>query len=107
MPNVFENALRQLERANQVKKFPEDFLTLLHQPQREVRAHIPVRMDDGTLRVFEGYRVEYNNARGPYKGGIRFHPETDINEVKALAFWMTLKCAVANLPMGGDRKSVT
>ncbi|KKS43934.1 hypothetical protein A3I25_02170 [Candidatus Nomurabacteria bacterium RIFCSPLOWO2_02_FULL_42_17] len=107
MPNVFENALRQLERANQVKKFPEDFLTLLHQPQREVRAHIPVRMDDGTLRVFEGYRVEYNNARGPYKGGIRFHPETDINEVKALAFWMTLKCAVANLPMGGGKGGIT
>ncbi len=64
-------------------------------------------MDDGSLNVYEGYRVEHNNARGPYKGGIRFHHDTDINEVKALAFWMSLKCAVANIPMGGGKGGVT
>ena len=64
-------------------------------------------MDDGTLKIFEGYRVEYNNTLGPYKGGIRYHPDTEINEVKALAFWMTLKCAVAGIPMGGGKGGIT
>lgn len=64
-------------------------------------------MDDGSLRIFEGYRVQFNNARGPYKGGIRYHQDTDIEEVKALAFWMALKCAVANIPMGGGKGGVT
>jgi glutamate dehydrogenase len=64
-------------------------------------------MDNGSVKVFEGYRVEYNNFLGPYKGGIRFHPMTEINEVKALAFWMTIKCAVANIPMGGGKGGVT
>jgi glutamate dehydrogenase len=64
-------------------------------------------MDDGSMKVFEGYRVEYNNTLGPYKGGIRYHPDTEINEVKALAFWMTLKCAVAGIPMGGGKGGIT
>jgi len=64
-------------------------------------------MDDDTLKIFEGYRVQYNNARGPYKGGIRYHQDTDINEVKALAFWMALKCAVADIPMGGGKGGIT
>lgn len=107
MSNVFDNALAQLARANAVKKFPESFIKRMSNPNREVRISIPVVMDDGGTEVFEGYRVEHNNARGPYKGGIRFHPDTDISEVKALAFWMALKCAVANIPMGGGKGGIT
>ena len=107
MNNPFQNALSQLERATKVKQFPKEFLLRLHQPNREIRIAIPVTMDDGSLSIFEGYRVQYNNARGPYKGGIRYHKDTDINEVKALAFWMALKCAVANIPMGGGKGGIT
>ncbi len=105
--NPFENALAQLSRATVIKSFPAEFLKQLESPNREVHVSIPVKMDDGTLRVFHGYRVEYNNARGPYKGGIRYHQDTDISEVKALAFWMALKCAVANIPMGGGKGGIT
>jgi glutamate dehydrogenase (NAD(P)+) len=108
MHNPYENALmHSLSRANAVKAFPKDFLEQISHPDREVRISIPVKMDSGELRVFEGYRVEHNNARGPYKGGIRYHQDTDINEVKALAFWMALKCAVANIPMGGGKGGIT
>ena len=107
MQNPFESALKQLKRAAAVKSFPDAFIARISRPNREVRISIPVSMDNGHLEVFEGYRVEHNNARGPYKGGIRFHPDTDINEVKALAFWMTLKCAVAGIPMGGGKGGVT
>ncbi|MCX6702667.1 MAG: Glu/Leu/Phe/Val dehydrogenase, partial [Candidatus Wolfebacteria bacterium] len=107
MTNAFENALKQLERAAEIKSFPGDFLKRLSVPDREVKISIPVMMDDNRLGIFEGYRVQYNNARGPYKGGIRFHKDTEINEVKALAFWMMLKCAVADIPMGGGKGGVT
>ena len=99
--------MNQLNRANAVHAFPEDFLAVMRHPQREVRVSIPVKMDAGSVRVFEGYRVQYNNARGPFKGGIRYHQDTDIEEVKALAFWMALKCAVVNIPMGGGKGGVT
>ena len=107
MSNPFENAMSQLKRATAVQAFPEAFMSQLAAPQREVRISIPVLMDNGTMRAFEGYRVQYNNARGPYKGGIRYHQDTDISEVKALAFWMALKCAVANIPMGGGKGGIT
>lgn len=107
MNNPFQNAILQLERANKIKPFNDEFLSRLHSPDREIHISIPVVMDDGSLKIFEGYRVQYNNARGPYKGGIRFHQDTDINEVKALAFWMALKCAVANIPMGGGKGGIT
>ncbi|HBK33576.1 TPA: glutamate dehydrogenase [Candidatus Uhrbacteria bacterium] len=107
MSNPFENALSQLRRAKAVQDFPEDFLTRFSTPDREIHISIPVRMDDGSLKIFEGYRVQHNNARGPYKGGIRYHQDTDIAEVKALALWMALKCAVANIPMGGGKGGVT
>ena len=79
---------------------------MLEQPEREVHVNIPVVMDDGSLRMFAGYRVQYNRALGPYKGGIRYHPNVDLSEVKALAFWMTMKCAVAGLPLGGGKGGV-
>ena len=107
MQNPYENAMMQLKRATAVQNFPEGFIAQISVPNREVRISIPVKMDNGDMRVFEGYRVEHNNARGPYKGGIRYHHDTDINEVKALAFWMALKCAVANIPMGGGKGGVT
>ena len=107
MQNPFENALSQLDRAIALASFPKNFLTQLRAPNRELRISIPVVMDDGTTRMFEGYRVEYNNSRGPYKGGIRYHQDTDISEVKALAFWMALKCAVVDIPMGGGKGGIT
>ena len=81
-------------------------IEILKHPQRLVRVSLPVTMDSGATKVFEGYRVQYNNARGPYKGGIRFHPEVDEDEVTSLAFWMTIKCAVADIPMGGGKGAV-
>jgi len=107
MHDAFQNALTQLARAHDLKEFPRDLIDRLSSPNREVRISIPVKMDSGVIKVFEGYRVQHNNARGPYKGGIRFHPDTDVQEVKALAFWMTLKCAVVNIPMGGGKGGIS
>ncbi|MBI2631274.1 Glu/Leu/Phe/Val dehydrogenase [Candidatus Nomurabacteria bacterium] len=107
MQNPYQNAMAQLDKVSQIKNFGEDFIEKLRHPDRDIRISIPVKMDDGSLKIFEGYRVEYNNALGPYKGGIRYHQDTEINEVKALAFWMAIKCAVANIPMGGGKGGVT
>jgi len=90
--------MAQLDKVAKIKNFGNEFISRLRQPDRDVRVSIPVKMDNGSLKIFEGYRVEYNNALGPYKGGIRYHYNTEINEVKALAFWMALKCAVAGIP---------
>lgn len=105
--NAFENALAQLRRAAQVQKTSEELLARLSRAEREVLVTIPLRRDDGTVSFFEGYRVQHSSLRGPYKGGIRYHPQADIHEVRALAFWMTLKCAVANIPMGGGKGGIT
>ena len=107
MNNPFENALTQLGKAKQAGGFSDDLINILSTPDREVNVDLSVMMDDGRLEIFEGYRVQHNNARGPYKGGIRFHSATDMNEVKALAFWMTMKCAVMNLPLGGGKGGIT
>ncbi len=105
--NQFQSALEQLGRAASVKSFDPELLERLSVPEREVRVSIPVLMDDGTTKLFEGYRVQHSSLRGPYKGGIRYHEQADNNEVRALAFWMTLKCAIANIPMGGGKGGVT
>ena len=107
MQNPFENAMAQLDRAAQIRNFDKEFIARMRQPDRDIRISIPVEMDNGSTAIFEGYRVEYNNALGPYKGGIRYHPDTEVNEVKALAFWMALKCAVAGIPMGGGKGGIT
>src|ERR1035437_1598171 len=107
MKNSFENAMLQLDKVAQIKNFGDEFIAKLRQPDRDIRISIPIKMDDGSTKIFEGYRVEYNNALGPYKGGIRYHKDTEINEVKALAFWMTIKCAVAGIPMGGGKGGIT
>lgn len=105
--NPFQNAMTQLDNVIKIKPFKDDVIYRLRQPDREIRVSIPVKMDSGDLKIFEGYRVEYNNVLGPYKGGIRYHHDTDINEVKALAFWMALKCAVIGIPMGGGKGGIT
>lgn len=105
--NPFESALKQLARAAEVMKLDAGVLARLQHPKRELHVSVPVRMDDGSLKVFEGYRVQYDDTRGPAKGGIRFHPHTDINEVKALAFWMTFKCATVGIPYGGAKGGIT
>ncbi|MFZ2025638.1 MAG: Glu/Leu/Phe/Val dehydrogenase [Microgenomates group bacterium] len=112
--NPFENAMKQLEKAAvfvgkshsvQTSRDGEN-LEILKQPQRILNVTIPVKMDNGRTKIFQGYRVQFNNARGPYKGGIRFHPQVSLDEVKALSFWMAMKCAVADLPLGGGKGGV-
>jgi glutamate dehydrogenase (NAD(P)+) len=99
--------MEQLDKVIKVKNFNHEFIERFRKPNRDVKISIPVKMDDNSLKIFEGYRVEYNNALGPYKGGIRYHHDTEINEVKALAFWMAIKCAVAGIPMGGGKGGIT
>lgn len=106
MKNPFENAMMQLKKAIDIINLNPAVFELLKSPQQIHEVTIPVDMDDGTLKSFRGYRVQYNDARGPYKGGIRFHPQVDIDEVKALSFWMAIKCAVVNLPYGGGKGGV-
>ena len=105
--NPFEHALDQLDRASKVANLPPAVIEHMSSPDREIRVTIPVIMDDGSTKLFEGYRVQHSNLRGPYKGGLRFHHHTDIHEVKALALWMTLKTAVSNIPMGGGKGGIT
>lgn len=104
--NAYDNAMRQLEKASQLMNLEPDILSILSVPEKIVTANLPITMDDGTLKIFEAYRVQYNNARGPYKGGIRFHPEVNLDEIKALAFWMAIKCAVVDIPMGGGKGGI-
>ncbi|MGB4420399.1 MAG: Glu/Leu/Phe/Val dehydrogenase [Candidatus Saccharimonadales bacterium] len=106
MYNPFEKAMTQLDKVSKIKDIDDNLLARLRQPDRNIEVSIPITMDDGSVRIFNGYRVEYNNTLGPYKGGIRYHASTDINEVKALAFWMALKCAVVNIPMGGGKGGI-
>ncbi len=107
MNNPFENALIQLENASSKLSIDPGVLEILKHPENIFWVSVPVRMDDGTLKVFDGYRVQYNSARGPYKGGLRYHPQTDLSEVKALAFWMAIKCAVVDIPLGGGKGGIT
>lgn len=103
----FAAAMTQLDRAAAHLSKHAAFIQVLRTPQRLIEVRIPVRMDSGEMKVFTGYRVQYDNHRGPFKGGIRFHQQTDIDEVKALAFWMAIKCAVVNIPYGGGKGGVT
>ena len=103
--NPFENAMIQLSKAaGYIGK--NEKLEILKEPQRIINVTIPVKMDNGKIRIFQGYRVQFNNARGPYKGGIRYHPNVSLDEVKALSFWMAMKCAVADLPLGGGKGGI-
>jgi glutamate dehydrogenase (NADP+) len=104
---LFADASQRLEKALQYINLPEDALTHLRHPKSSLAVSIPVRMDDGTLRIFQGYRVRYDDTRGPTKGGVRYHPNVSQDEVQSLAFWMTFKCAVLNLPFGGGKGGIT
>ncbi|MEO0284776.1 MAG: Glu/Leu/Phe/Val dehydrogenase [candidate division WOR-3 bacterium] len=104
--NPFEVAQEQLDRAAQVLKLEPHIHEMLRWPMREIHVSIPVRMDNGTVKVFRGFRVQYNDALGPTKGGIRFHPEETIDTVRALAAWMTWKTALMDLPYGGGKGGV-
>ncbi len=104
--NAFEMAQRQFDHVAGLLKLDPQVCEALRWPMREFHMRIPVRMDDGTLRVFDGYRVQHNDARGPNKGGIRFHPAETIDTIRALATWMTWKCAVADIPLGGGKGGV-
>ncbi len=99
----YENMVSVMESAMEAGNISIEMFEIIKNPQRETKVYLPIRMDDGTIRVFEGYRVQHSNIRGPFKGGIRFHQNCDLNEVKALATWMSLKCAVVNIPYGGEK----
>jgi len=105
-PNPFEVALRQLDECAQILNLDPSVHAMLRRPMREFHVSLPVRMDNGKIQVFQGFRVQFNDARGPTKGGIRFHPEETIDTVRALAAWMTWKCAVMDLPLGGAKGGV-
>ena len=102
----WRQAMMQLDRAAEKMNLEPYIVERLRHPKRILIVSVPVKMDDGTVRVFDGYRVQHNLDRGPAKGGIRFHPQVSMDEVKALAFWMTMKCAVVNLPYGGAKGGV-
>ncbi len=104
--NEFEMAQQQFDHVAELLNLDPQVREILRWPMREYHFRIPVRMDDGTIHVFEGFRVQHNDARGPNKGGIRFHPAETVDTVRALATWMTWKCAVAEIPLGGGKGGV-
>jgi glutamate dehydrogenase len=104
--NAFAMAQRQFDAVADKLQLEEGMRELLRWPQREYHFTIPVKMDDGSVKVFKGFRVQHNDARGPAKGGIRFHPQETVDTVRALATWMTWKCAVVDIPLGGGKGGV-
>jgi len=104
--NEWRTAQRQFDAAAEICGLEPQLREILREVQREFTCHFPVEMDDGRVEVFTGYRVQHNITRGPAKGGIRFHPDVSLDEVKALAMWMTWKCAVVNIPFGGAKGGV-
>src|ERR1700722_6392905 len=103
---IFSQALARLDKAAKYAEIDSEAIEKLKHPKACLEVSIPVRMDDGSLKIFTGYRVHHNDVRGPTKGGIRFHPEVTLDEVKSLAFWMTIKCAVVGIPFGGGKGGV-
>jgi len=105
--NAYDVALENFDAAADALGLDQDTREMIKYPERVLTVTVPVRMDDGHIRRFEAFRVQHSTARGPAKGGIRFHPQVTIDEVKALATWMTWKCAVVNIPFGGGKGGVT
>ncbi len=103
---VFDNVKKQLDKVQKTTKLNDNKIDYLQRPKRILEVNFPVKMDSGKIKYFTGYRVQFNDARGPTKGGIRFHPNVDLSEVKSLAFWMTLKTSVVNIPYGGGKGGV-
>lgn len=104
--NPYNNFLSVLKRTAQAVGLHENDYAALYYPERELKVSVPVRMDNGSVRIFEGYRVQHSTSRGPAKGGIRYHVDVNIDEIKALAAWMSLKCAVVNIPYGGAKGGI-
>ncbi len=104
--SLYQMAQAQLDEAASLLNLDPGIHAILREPMREFHVSVPVKMDDGRVEVFKGFRVQHNNARGPFKGGIRFHPQETIEVVKALAAWMTWKCAVVDIPLGGGKGGV-
>lgn len=104
--NPFENAMKQLGAAASVMNLDKNILAQLQQPQRVLTVSIPVKMDNGEVKVFTAFRSQYNDACGPFKGGIRYHWNVSLDEVKALSFWMTMKCSVVGIPLGGGKGGI-
>ena len=104
--NPFENVQTVMEEAMEVGGIDRTMFEIIRNPQRETKVYLPVEMDGGSIHVFEGWRVQQSNIRGPFKGGIRLHQDGNLDEGKALATWMSLKCAVANIPYGGAKGGV-
>ena len=107
LDTLFADASKRLEKALRYVSISEDAIQRLKHPKASLRVSIPVRMDNGSLKVFSGYRVRYDDTRGPAKGGVRYHPKVSLDEVQSLAFWMTFKCALLNLPFGGGKGGIT
>ena len=103
MDDPFEEYLAQIEEVAEFLGLSSSLKERLRTPQKIIEVNFPVRMDNGKVRLFRGFRVQFNNARGPFKGGIRFHPEVSLSEVKALSAWMTWKCSLVDLPLGGGK----
>ncbi|MDP6648799.1 MAG: Glu/Leu/Phe/Val dehydrogenase [Acidimicrobiales bacterium] len=104
---LFATALAQFERGAELVGMPADLRSIISQPKNEIIVNFPVRMTDGSFRVFRGYRIQHSNLLGPYKGGVRFHPAVDLDEVKALASWMTWKSALCEIPFGGAKGGIS
>lgn len=104
--SLFENTLKQIKQASDLMNLEQDILTILSHPKRIVEVSLPIRMDSGEIKVFKGFRVQHNDCAGPFKGGIRYHEQVDMEEVKALATWMTMKCAVVGIPLGGAKGGI-
>lgn len=107
MPDQFDRARQRLGHVLEHVTVSDDVLERLNRPRASLKVSVPVRMDDGTLRTFPGYRVRFDDSRGPTKGGVRFHPDVDVDEVTTLAWWMTFKTACVDLPFGGAKGGVT
>ncbi|MCK5459737.1 Glu/Leu/Phe/Val dehydrogenase, partial [Candidatus Parcubacteria bacterium] len=104
--DLFASAIKQLEKTAKLINLDKNILEILKEPKKILEASIPIKMDSGEIKVFKGFRVQYNDALGPFKGGIRYFLEVNVSEVKALAAWMTWKCAVAGIPLGGGKGGV-
>lgn len=104
--SLYENTMKQMKIAADKMGLDPELRAILEEPMRVVEVSIPVRLDGGTLKVFKGYRSQHNNFAGPFKGGIRYHQQVDLGEVKALSAWMTMKCSVVGIPMGGGKGGI-
>ena len=104
--NSFEMARKQVDIASKYLDLDSGLIEKMKNTKRELIVHFPVKMDNGTLKIFTGYRVQHNITRGPAKGGIRYHPDVDLDDVRALSMWMTWKSAVVNIPFGGAKGGV-